>query len=351
MSGSEMKALAKRQMKGQWVSAIVIVLLSGLIMGAIGLIGSVLGPFSFLLTMVVNGPITLGTAMFFMHVVRGERAEIGDMFNGFKRFSGAFVLIFLQGLFTMLWSLLLIIPGIIKGYAYSMSFYILADHPEYSASEALKESQRMMKGHKMELFCLQLSFIGWAILGIITLGLGELYTIPYMKTATAAFYENLSGGTISSRAEGPKTPEVSGEDYRQASIPGQNSQEISRDTEVLGIGSTPTTVLKQNPLEGSFTGVKGSLSGVAYALDDNVEYSVGRDEDFCGITVDPDNTSVSRMHCTIQFVSAQNGYYVTDQSSNGTFADGVRLLKGEPQFVQRGTVITLGDQSEGFSLD
>lgn len=358
MSRSEMKTLAKRQMKGRWGSAILIILLSGIIGGAAGLIGSILGPLEILVVMVVNAPMTLGAAMFYLHVIRGEEAGVGDLFQGFSDFKRSFALMFLRSVYLFLWTLLLVIPGIIKSYSYAMSFYVLQDNPEMSASEAMNRSRELMKGHRMELFVLQFSFFGWFLLGTITLGLANFYSIPYMQAAIAVFYENLAGNNRDYGATEYNTEyraeytSAAVADNTQAELP---YQQFSGATEVLGSGSAPTTVLNQNQIpnqtEGTFTGVQGSLTGVAYTLDDCVEYAVGRDEELCGILADRDNTSISRMHCTIQFVSAQNGYYVTDQSFNGTFADGVRLPKGEPQFVHRGTVITLGDQREGFRLD
>lgn len=90
MSRSEMKTLAKRQMKGRWGSAILIILLSGIIGGAAGLIGSILGPLEILVVMVVNAPMTLGAAMFYLHVIRGEEAGVGDLFQGFSDFKRSF---------------------------------------------------------------------------------------------------------------------------------------------------------------------------------------------------------------------------------------------------------------------
>ena len=98
---------------------------------------------------------------------------------------------FLMGLFIALWSLLLVIPGIIKAFSYAMTPYILEENPELSANEAIDRSRAMMKGHKFDLFWLYLSFIGWAILCIFTLGIGYLWLIPYMQAAQASFYEDV----------------------------------------------------------------------------------------------------------------------------------------------------------------
>lgn len=356
MLRTDMKALAKERLRGQWANAIVIMILSGLLTGAAGFLGMILGPFSFLVTMAVSGPVLLGTVTFYMKVSREEQAGIGDLLNGFKDFVRAFLLFFLQTLFILLWSLLLVIPGIMKAYSYSMAFYIMSDDPGISASEAIKKSKEMMKGHRMELFVLQLSFIGWEILAIVTCGIGNFYVLPYMNETVAFFYRNLAENSIQteSREKEVLNRKDTGTD-RQANhssklgIPTCNTQ---GETEVLSSDTVNyTTVLNPSSNEGTFTGLKGALKGLCYALEDGVEYSIGRDGAVCGIVIDNGNASISRLHCTIQYVASQNGYYVTDQSSNGTFADGVRLPKEQAQLVWHGTVITLGNQEEGFCLE
>ena len=122
---------------------------------------------------------------------KGTLPEAGALFAPFKQYArtvGAVLLVFV---YTLLWTLLLVIPGIIKAYSYSMTFYILRENPEMTAGDAITASQKMMDGHKMDLFLLSLSFIGWAILALIPAGLGFIWLIPYMYTAQAAFYEEL----------------------------------------------------------------------------------------------------------------------------------------------------------------
>lgn len=101
--------------------------------------------------------------------------------------------LFLMEVKILLWALLLIVPGIIKSFAYAMTPYILVDHPEYSASEAIAASEEMMKGHKFDLFWLYLSFIGWIFLAIITCGIGFFWLMPYITSAQAGFYNDLKG--------------------------------------------------------------------------------------------------------------------------------------------------------------
>lgn len=102
----------------------------------------------------------------------------------------------LSTIYIFLWTLLLVIPGIIKSYSYALTPYILVEHPEMSANEAIEESMRLMDGHKFDLFYLQLSFIGWAILSILSLGLGVFWLIPYQMTAQAAFYRDIKNGAM-----------------------------------------------------------------------------------------------------------------------------------------------------------
>ena len=94
-------------------------------------------------------------------------------------------------IYEFLWTLLLIIPGIIKYYSYAMTKFILLDEPELKYDAAIEKSMEMMKGKKFKLFLLDLSFIGWALLCILTLGIGLVLLVPYMYTARAAFYEDL----------------------------------------------------------------------------------------------------------------------------------------------------------------
>ena len=98
---------------------------------------------------------------------------------------------FLRSLYTFLWMLLLIVPGIIKAISYSMTPFILAEHPNLTASQAIDLSKQMMDGHKMDLFILDLTFIGWGLLSALTLGIGALWLNPYTNAAHAAFYRQL----------------------------------------------------------------------------------------------------------------------------------------------------------------
>lgn len=149
--------------------------------------GGILGFAAFL----IGGVLELGYADFLLKQHDGKEFSFSDLFSKFDYFGTGFAQHFLRGLYTMLWSLLFIIPGIIKGYAYAMTPFILAEHPELTASRAIELSEQMMDGHKAELFILELSFIGWALLAALTLNLGNLLLNPYENAAHAAFYRQL----------------------------------------------------------------------------------------------------------------------------------------------------------------
>lgn len=125
-------------------------------------------------------------------LVEGDNRAVGNLFrDSFGRWGRKVWGMFLMNFFISLWSLLLIIPGFIKLYAYALTPYILIDNPELSANQAINLSQKMMKGHKFDLFFLHFSFIGWFFLSIFTFGIGLLWLLPYMMTAQAAFYQDV----------------------------------------------------------------------------------------------------------------------------------------------------------------
>lgn len=156
--------------------------------GYLGLSGG-----SFLLSVFLFIPLSVGFANAFNALYVYSNANVlsntfGYGFKGYWRSIGGMVLVYV---FTFLWSLLLIIPGIIKAYSYSLTPYILIDNPELSPREAVRRSQQMMQGQKFNLFYLQLSFIGWSILACLTGGIGFLWLLPYMQTSQAVFYQNI----------------------------------------------------------------------------------------------------------------------------------------------------------------
>lgn len=143
-------------------------------------------------------PLTWGYQTLFLGAVRGGDATAKDMFEGYNKelFSRVLTTTLLYYVYVFLWSLLLLIPGCIKSYSYAMTPYILKDNPEMKNNAAIEESMRMMDGHKLELFMLDLSFIGWAILSILTCCIGFLWLAPYMNMARVNFYEDLKKASV-----------------------------------------------------------------------------------------------------------------------------------------------------------
>ena len=138
--------------------------------------------------------LAVGLAAFFLDALRSEKGSFESFFKGFTEYLGTKLLsMLLMQIFISLWSILLFIPGIVKSYSYSMTPYILLDKPELSATEAITDSRMMMRGHKWQLFLLDLSFIGWILLSLLTFGILFIYVIPYMEAARAEFYRTLKG--------------------------------------------------------------------------------------------------------------------------------------------------------------
>lgn len=184
-TSSELRAAARDQLKGGWLAAVGVVLVYSLI---IGVASAPLG----IGAIILGGPLTIGYLGYFSRKARGETAAFGNLFDGFDdSFGRSFLLCLLEGIFVFLWSLLFFVPGFIKTLSYSMSFFILRDNPGMKALDAISASRRMMNGYKWKLFCLYLSFIGWALLCVLSFGIGYLWLYPYMTQAQANFYEDL----------------------------------------------------------------------------------------------------------------------------------------------------------------
>ncbi len=191
MNRQNLKSNAKQQIKGKIAILLGITLIISLISTAISLILSFI-PFGSLLSAIIVTPaFTLSLVRIYLNVAAGKTPVVNDSFSGFDDFWAAFKVNFLTGLFTFLWSLLFVIPGIIKSYSYSMSMFILAENKGKPALECINESMSMTYGHKMELFELGLSFIGWYFLGIITFGIAFIWIIPYRQCTYANAYHSL----------------------------------------------------------------------------------------------------------------------------------------------------------------
>lgn len=145
-----------------------------------------------LVQFIIGGSVQIGLCRFYLHRLDGRPAEVGDLFSAFDIFGRALWLRILMGLKIFAWTLLFIIPGIVAALRYAMAPYILAENPQLTASQAIELSKQMMDGKKGDLFVLNLSFIGWALLAGLTFGIGLLWLNPYMGMAETAFYRSVA---------------------------------------------------------------------------------------------------------------------------------------------------------------
>jgi uncharacterized membrane protein len=186
--------MARESLKGKWGIAIGTLVVYLLIVVALQII-PVVGP---IVSLLITGPLAIGLAIFSLSISRNQDTKLEQIFQGFNNFGTALGAYLLMVLFIILWMLLLIIPGIIASISYSMTFYILADDNSISAMDAIKKSKKMMYGYKWKYFCLGLRFFGWALLCILTLGIGFLWLMPYIQVSMAKFYDDIKANSLES---------------------------------------------------------------------------------------------------------------------------------------------------------
>lgn len=191
MNRAELKNNAKAQIKGKIGVLFVISLIIAVISGAASLVLNLIPGGGIAATVIITPAFVLSTYRVYVNLFNGKEPEVKDAFSGFDDFWSAFKVTFLVGLFTWLWSLLFVIPGIIKSISYSMSFFILAENKGKPALECISESKAMTQGHKGELFVLSLSFIGWGLLVGITFGIAAIWVVPYMQATMTNAYQSL----------------------------------------------------------------------------------------------------------------------------------------------------------------
>ncbi len=199
MDIAKLKENAKKSLEGNYGQAIIMMIVYGVLTSiasaipmffqnssetTLGIIQAVCN----FATLVVTSFLMLGNVNFYLKLSRGEKVTWQELFSKTSLWVICFGITIFVGAFTFLWTLLLIIPGIIAAISYSMSYYILLDNENMTALEAIRKSKEMMNGHKMDFFMLNLSFLGWIILGIFTFGILYLWLAPYMSTAQANFY-------------------------------------------------------------------------------------------------------------------------------------------------------------------
>lgn len=202
MNSTYFNDLAKEKLTGNWNKAALIYFVYSIILAAVASAGTsvsastrsyyFLSALSTALTLLLSGPMYFGIVRILNRMSRHEDYDLSMLFVGFKeRFGMSIALYVLRQVFLFLWALLLLIPAIVKFYGYRLAFYLMHDDASLSAMQAIKESDRIMRGNKWRLFCLDLSYLGWYILGILTLGILFFWIIPKHELAAFEFYKEL----------------------------------------------------------------------------------------------------------------------------------------------------------------
>jgi len=196
MTRTELKKKALDQLKGNWTQAVLVCFVFGILIGCGGsmrLLMPTLHSLRFnMLSFLYAGTLAYGLHKYFLNLKRRETNSFETLFSGFSSIYWKTVLLgVLMGIFVVLWSLLLVVPGIIAMIRYSQAWFIMADDPKLTPTEAIEKSKQMMYGHKWRYFVLCLSFIWWVLLCCITVGIGLLWLAPYIQTTVANFYDEL----------------------------------------------------------------------------------------------------------------------------------------------------------------
>ncbi len=193
---TELMKLAKESLNGKWGLAIGTFLVYELVIGGFQQ-ASENYPYTSLILLFVAGPLAVGISVFSLNISRNNEARFEQIFGGFYNLKTSIIAYLLVVLFTVLWTLLLIIPGIIAAISYAMTFYIIADNPNVEAMDAIDKSKKMMDGYKLKYFYMGLRFFGLALLCILTLGIGFLWLIPYAHVTFAKFYDDIKENEFS----------------------------------------------------------------------------------------------------------------------------------------------------------
>ena len=206
MDRVSLKTKAKESLKGKYGDAIALMVIYGLITSAASYICKAIysttsttsngveitvSPLSSIASIVITCLFIFGVHSYYLKLSRNEKVEWKELFSKTDLFVPALIITLVTGIFIGLWSLLLIIPGVIAAIGYSQVYFIKLDNPDMKEMDVLKKSKELMNGHKMDYFVLCLSFIGWILLGVLTLGILYFWLIPYMSVTQANFYNEL----------------------------------------------------------------------------------------------------------------------------------------------------------------
>lgn len=188
----ELTAAARARLSGKWNSLIPAFLIV-IALSCLGMIPKI----GLFISLLFTGPLTVGAAYFSLKFIRDKNPKTGDVLEGFNHFGKSLGTYLLMALFILLWTLLLIVPGIMKAFSYAMVFFIRADEPDLGMKASLKKSEAMMKGWRLKYFLFCCRFIGWGLLALCTAGIGFLWLMPYFYISLAGFYEDVKARYVS----------------------------------------------------------------------------------------------------------------------------------------------------------
>ncbi len=275
-----------------------------------------------------------------------------SMFNS-REHANVAKTMFLRDLFIWLWSLLFYVPGVIKSYEYKMVPYLLADYPEKDSEEIFAMSKEMMQGNKMNAFLLDLSFLGWHIVGFLCCCLGAIFLTPYLEGTYTALYLKLRGENqnLESAAAGSRSAsaDFAGEAAGRAKALASNLKgSFSKKTSGPAVSEDKATRAMSQNKNGYLIGVQGEFSGANVPIVSGSEIVIGRDPARCQLVVN--GAHISRVHVTIAFDGRV--FRVTDSSTTGTYdLEKGRLPNGQGVLLPSGTHLQLGTTGDIFKLE
>ncbi len=197
MNIGELKKMSKEIYKDQWNNIIIFIIAAVVIYIVGNYIDRIVFKNISIASTLAEIVIEFGVVSFFITLVREGTSDwkrIMDIFD--YNFLKVIGLAIVRDIIIVLWSFLLIIPGIIKAYSYAMALYVYRDNPNIGIMEALRKSERIMKGHRWKLFKLHISYWLWYILALFTFGIALIYIFPWINTAQVLFYEEIKGNII-----------------------------------------------------------------------------------------------------------------------------------------------------------
>lgn len=330
-----LKDQAKANLKAYYWNGFLVIFLSVLISGILSLLGTVVGALipligSLLVTVFVTNIIAAGVVRYFtISELNGNNAGVEELFGCFRNGYGRIALVmFLRSLFFTLWSLLLIVPGIIKNYEYYMVPYLVAEYPEKDRKEIFALSKQMMTGYKFDTFVLELSFIGWFLLGTLACGIGTLFVMPYYEATRAQLYLHLK-------------------EERLGIVRGVNNAGMVNNAISSDMGTTMSLGMNSGK-QGFLVGVQGEFAGANIPLDEGSALVIGTDASRCNLVIK--GMQIAPVHLKVEYRGGM--FSVTDYSGSGTFnLQGGQLPKNQPVALASGTYLQLGTGGDIFSLE